>query len=315
MANNKIKPKFSNCVGCNGREYAIDSFYEKPSTFQDEFTNGYIPYCKKCCENILKYYINKTGTLQGAFYYTCAKLDVPYVKKPYMAMIKQKENLQNKSKNAKEDYEYNLFDWYYNFMWGHSKMMKPTDVWNGFIDSDMKVEDDKVTESKEAVKKEMDNYIKDWGNQDCMEDYEYLTYVYGKYTQDLEDITPQQDDLIRDLCLARLDKRKIDDGRSGEDVTKVQTRILTLMNKLKFDNFDSSRAKTQSELFIANKIALINENNVSDIYNNPCPNKDYNKLLKYVKDICLRPLGNMLAGNKDYNLDINDIQEYNLNDE
>lgn len=311
----KIKPKFSTCIGCN-REYSIDKFYEKNNkTFNDEFTNGYLPYCMSCCENMLKYYIKKSGTLQSAFYFTCARLDVPFIRKPYETMLKVKENSQNRSKTPKEDYEYNLFDWYYGYLWGKSSMMTPTDLWNGFIDSDMKPQDDSSVKSKEAIQLEMDKYKLAWGNQECMEDYEFLTFVYQRYTKDMEEITPQQDDLIRDLCLARLDKRKIDDGRSTEDVSKVQTRILNLLSKLKFDNFENNKPKTLSELFISNKIALINENNVKDIYNSPCELKDFNKIQKYYKDICLRPLGNMLAGNRDFDLNIQDIEQYDLSDE
>lgn len=310
MAN--IKPKYSTCVACN-REYAIDSFFEKNTkTFVDDFSNGYMCYCKKCCEEMLKYYIKKTGTLQSGFYYTCARLDIPFLKKPYDAMLKMKDTFQARSKTPKDDTEYNLFGWYYDFVWGKSTMMKPTDIWNGFVDSDMKAQDDESVKSKEAIQLEMDKYKLDWGNQETIEDYKYLTYVYNKYTQGIKIESSQQDDLLRDLCIARLDKRKVDDGRTNEDITKIQNRILTLLKTLKLDNFESSKPKSLSEQFLSNKIALIDENNVKDIYNKKCEYKDINKIQEYYRDMCLRPLGNMLLDNRQFDIDINDIEKYNM---
>ena len=310
MAN--IKPKYSTCIACN-REYAIDNFFEKNTkTFVDDFSNGYICYCKKCCEQMLKYYIKKTGSLQSGFYYTCARLDVPLIRKPYEAMLKMKENIINKNKNPKEDTDYDMFKWYYSFLWGNSTMMKPTDIWNGFVDSNMKPQDDETIKSKEAIQLEMEKYMMDWGNQENIEDYKFLSYVYERYTKDINIESSQQEDLIRDLCIARLDKRKVDDGRSTEDLTKIQNRILSLLKTLKLDNFESSKPKTLSEQFLSNKIAMIDENNVKDIYSSSCEYKDLNKIQKYYKDMCLRPLGNMLLDNRQFDIDINDIEKYNM---
>ena len=312
MAN--IKPKYSTCIACN-REYAIDNFFKKNTkTFVDDFSNGYICYCKKCCEQMLKYYIKKTGSLQSGFYYTCARLDVPLIRKPYEAMLKMKKNIINKNKNPKEDTDYDMFKWYYSFLWGNSTMMKPTDIWNGFVDSNMKPQDDETIKSKEAIQLEMEKYMMDWGNQESIEDYKYLSYVYDKYTQGLNIESAQQDDLLRDLCIARLDKRKVDDGRSNEDVGKIQNRILQLLNKLKLDNFESTKPKTLSEQFLSNKIALVEENNVKDMYTkeNMDKYKDIQKIQKYYKDMCLRPLGNMLLDNRSFDINMDDIDRYNM---
>ncbi len=310
----KIEPKFSTCVAC-GREYTIDHFYKRNKNYVDEFSNGYLCYCDKCCAEMLKFYTKKTGSLQSGFYYTCARLNVPFIRKPYESVIKQKNAFQNRSKSPKEDTTYDLFYWYWDFLWGKSTRMTPTDTWNEFCDSDMKAQDDESVKSKEAIQLEMDKYKMDWGNQENIDDYKYLSYVYEKYTQGLNIESAQQDDLIRDLCIARLDKRKVDDGRSAEDVTKIQNRILQLLNKLKLDNFESSKPKTLSEQFLSNKIAMIDENNVKDIYTNKdYEYKDINKIQKYYKDMCLRPLGNMLLDNRTFDIDINDIEQYNLDE-
>ena len=41
-------------------------------------------------------------------------------------------------------------------------------------------------------------------------------------------------------------------------------------------------------------------------------NKDFNKVQKYYKDLVLRPLGNTLVGNRDFDINIEDINEYNI---
>ena len=138
--------------------------------------------------------------------------------------------------------------------------------------------------------------------------------IYDKYTQGLNIESAQQDDLLRDLCIARLDKRKVDDGRSNEDVGKIQNRILQLLNKLKLDNFESTKPKTLSEQFLSNKIALVEENNVKDMYTkeNMDKYKDIQKIQKYYKDMCLRPLGNMLLDNRSFDINMDDIDRYNM---
>ena len=40
--------------------------------------------------------------------------------------------------------------------------------------------------------------------------------------------------------------------------------------------------------------------------------KDFNKVQKYYKDLVLRPLGNTLVGNRDFDINIEDINEYNI---
>jgi hypothetical protein len=60
------------------------------------------------------------------------------------------------------------------------------------------------------------------------------------------------------------------------------------------------------------KIAQIEQTKPADLYKEPKKYKDFNKLRKYEKDMVLRPLLNTLAGHKDFNIDIDDIERYNL---
>lgn len=307
MATTKIK--ICRCLNCK-REYPFESFYDSKAEFLD--VGNKIPYCKDCCKDIFTYYLKKIGNMQGALYYTCAKLDIPFIKKCYNAVEKMVKTYQGMSKNPKKESEYDIVAWYLDFLWFKSKMETPTDLWHCFADSDTEKNDVIGVKENEAIKLQLEEYKLNWGVQEIIEDYQFLSFIFEKYTKGLTFENAQQEDLYRDLCLARLEKRKIEEQRSNEDITKVQARILTLMKVLKVDDFSSSKPKSLSEQFLSNKIAMIDENNVQDIYNEPCEMKDFNKVQKYYRDICLRPLGNMLAGNKDFDLNLEDIQIYNM---
>ena len=123
---------------------------------------------------------------------------------------------------------------------------------------------------------------------------------------------PQQEDLYRDLCLARLEKRKAEQGKIDTDITKIQGRILTLMNKLKLDEFDSAKPKTVSEQLIFAKISEIEEHNSWELYNRQKKYENDSQVRKYLKDLVLRPILNFVCNNKDYNVNIDDVSEYNL---
>ena len=154
----------------------------------------------------------------------------------------------------------------------------------------------------------------DWGYQESEEDYKFLIYMYEKYTKGVTIENPQQEDLYRDLCLARLEKRKAEQGKIDTDITKIQGRILTLMNKLKLDEFESTKPKTVSEQLIFAKIAQIEQTKPADLYKEPEKYKDYSKLRKYMKDLVLRPALNTLVGNKDFNLNLDDVESYNIDE-
>ena len=99
-----------------------------------------------------------------------------------------------------------------------------------------------------------------WGYQESEEDYKFLEYLYDKFTKGIKFENTQQEYLYRDLCLARLEKRKAEQGKIDTDITKIQGRILTLMNKLKLDEFESTKPKTVSEqLIFAKTKKMLNE--------------------------------------------------------
>ncbi len=296
----KAKTKTSVMCTCvrDGREYPSDRFYEHKNT--EIFPKGYVTYCKACCNDLLKYYLQKTGTLEASMWYVCALLDFPFIKRVF-------EMAQKKNTNTD-----NFVETYYNLLWGDKSIKKALDNWESFADSDVSFEEIKTNvKDIEGIKAQKEDLELKWGIQECEEDYQYLEYLYQRYTQN--GITnPYQEDLYRDLCLARLEKRKIEQEKSSSDITKTQARILTLMNKLGLDDFEQSKPKSLSEQLIFAKIAQIEMTKPADLYKEPTKYKDFNKVRKYYKDICLRALKNTLAGTRDFDINMDNLSDYNL---
>ena len=121
------------CISCN-HEYGLDKFFVKP--IEDEFLPKHvIPYCKDCCEQILQKNLETSnGDLEKAVWLTCAKLDMPFIKRAYEAMVTQKNRYESKTK--KSDKEYPLFRYYYNYVWGNQSMQQATEIWDNFSCSD-----------------------------------------------------------------------------------------------------------------------------------------------------------------------------------
>lgn len=96
-------------------------------------------------------------------------------------------------------------------------------------------------------------------------------------------------------------------------ITKVQTRLNTLMKTLKIDNFETTQKRTLSEQSFIEKIKIMEQTKPMEVY--ATENVDYNDFTKrkhYYEELVLRPLCNTLAGHKDFNIDMSDLEQYNL---
>jgi hypothetical protein len=309
MANKIEIGKSSYCVSCK-REYPIDRFYQIKAN--EEFNPSHVTcYCDACVKDMVKYYLDKVKNLEKAVWYTCAKLDVPFIKEVYKKAEEMKNQYQ--AKGGKSDSEYDIFKYYYSFLWGNKSIEKTTDMWHDFTDTDISVDEiDGSRETEKFIKEQVEKLSMEWGEQETVDDYKFLVYNYNKYTKDLKISTPQQEDLYRDLCLARLEKRKAEEGRIDSDITKIQNRILNIMSKLKIDNFADNKPKSLSDQLVFNKIAMVEEHEPCEFYKDPKKWKDVHGGRKYMEDMVLRPLMNTLAGTKDFDISMDDIEKYNI---
>ena len=279
-------------LNCSG-DVMETEFYNSWSNFSD----GKVPYCKKCLQKIFEYYKNETNSEKTAAYFTLMKIDTPLIEEIFDSVVNKKGS-------------FNLS----TYMAELQKRDSNKDIWQDFSGTDVELKDISEVKTIAERKKEINALEKKWGIQDCIEDYDFLEETFNRYTQGVEFVNSQQEDLYKDLCRDRLLLRKINDNRYNGDETidKVQNRISKTMSTLKLDQFESNRPKTLSEQSLFEKIRLCDENNVKDIYSEPSKYYDLNKVQYYNEKFSLRPLANMLVGNRDFSVNLEDIEQYDL---
>ena len=271
---------------------------------------GKVPYCKECCNKMFQYYLDETKSAKTALYYTLMKIDIPFIKSIYEIV---NERSLSGDKNGKRT-PINVGT-YVNELRRYSKNKA---MWADFSATDVDItEVDAKIQTAEIKQKEMKQREIDWGIPDEVCDYEFLNDTFNRYTKGVEFVNPQQEDLYRDLCRDRLLLRKINDNRYNGDETidKVQNRISKTMATLKVDQFESNKPKTASEQSFFAKIAQIEQTKPADLYKEPKKYKDFNKLRQYEEDMVLRPLLNTLCGHRDFDINIEDAERYNLDDD
>ena len=280
------------------------------SSWSPFHSNGKVPYCKECCNKMFQYYLDETKSAKTALYYTLMKIDIPFIKSIYEIV---NERSLSGDKNGKRT-PINVGT-YVNELRRYSKNKE---IWADFSATDVDItEVDSKIQTAEIKQKEMKQWEIDWGIQDEVCDYEFLNDTFNRYTKGVEFVNPQQEDLYRDLCRDRLLLRKINDNRYNGDETidKVQNRISKTMATLKVDQFESNKPKTASEQSFFAKIAQIEQTIPADLYKEPKKYKDFNKLRQYEEDMVLRPLLNTLCGHRDFDINIEDAERYNLDDD
>ena len=277
---------FLGCIGTVKETEFYDSF--------NKLEGNKVCYCMKCCDKIFKYYQDSGYDVKMSLYYTLQKIDVPFIQDVYDKLVsKGKISVKN----------------YLSEIQGRKDKIE---IWNDFSSSDKIIES--TADEKEKQKERLE-YLEDvWGIQDTEKDYEFLENTFERYTKGVEFINQQQRDLYKDLCRDRLLLRKINDGRYGgeETIDKVQNRISKTMATLKVDQFESNKPKTLSEQLIFEKIAQIEKTKPCEYYKEPRKYRDFNKVRLYYKDLVLRPLLNTLCGQKDFDINIDDIEKYNI---
>ena len=279
-----------NCLG----DMRESEFYASWS----KFTDGKVPYCKTCVNKIYEYYLQETGSDKTALYFTLMKLDIPFIEEIYNSIAEKKTVTIS------------------TYITTLQRRTTCQEIWSDFTATDVKLDENEVhIQTVDDKKRELDNLEKTWGKQDCVEDYDFLEDTFKRYTQGVDFINPQQEDLYKDLCRDRLLLRKINDNRyNGEEsLDKVQNRISKTMSILKLDQFEENKPKTISEQLMFTKIAQIEQTKPADLYKEPKKYRDFNKIKMYYKDLVLRPLLNTLVGSKDFNID--DVGKYNLDEE
>lgn len=288
----------SEVLQCSGRQLQTN-FYKSKSKFYD----GYVPFCKTCMIKMFKEYIKDGATMQGALYYTLQKADIPLILEVY-----ERLNEEAKTKNMSEDKYIGRYMTMINF--------KNCKGWNDFSDTDVDLNDIETRlQNREIKQKEFDDLELRWGAQEEEKDYEFLQDTFKRYTQDIEFESSVEEDMYVRMCLDILAMRNIREGRKSateENYDSIDKRVGRAMKDLKINDFDSNKAKTPSHMALFEKITLVDENNVKDIYSEPTLDFDLNKIKEYNTQFSLRPLLNELVGHRDFDININNVKNYSL---
>lgn len=307
MATSKVKPMkicvgmYSDFLKCSGSK-DLDEYYVSWSKFDGEKMN----YCKVCADKIFKYYLKETDSLKSALWLSGSVLHFPFNSEIY-------ENLEETIKKGGKISNVSLST-YLSIL---RRKTSTKDVLSDFDATNVDLKDiDTKVKSIEVKENELKEYQNKWGEQSDIKDYEFLEYTYNRYMTNFEnDLTPQQEDVLRDLVRDRLLLRKLGENgcQDNDMITKVQTRLNTLMKTLKIDNFEVAQKRTLSEQSFIEKIKIMEETKPIELYaKEDFEYADYTKRKKYYEDLVLRPLCNTLAGHKDFNIDMADLEQYNI---
>ena len=277
----------SYCIGC-GRPYPVNEFYKSKNPHH---YNHYLPYCKECCGNMVRYYIRKYGNLESAMWMTCANLGIPFTRRAYNALEKK---INEKSKIGKN---YNYIG---NYVQAMNTVRRVTDEWDDFSDTDVSFGDiQSVERHEQSLQEEMKECVLNWGHQE-IEDYQFLEWRYEVYTSDIPDLTPSQESLYRRLCMTELRIRQKDEAH--EDTKAEQTQMVQLMKTLHIDDFTNSKEMTMAERIIESQIAWMEEEEPAFHYKDLEKYRDFTGKENYMYNHVLRPLKNLLVGSKEYTL-------------
>lgn len=259
-----------------------------------------LPYCKKCNDAHYKRFRDLKMSPEEALFYVCSLNNVPFIAEKVQSTFDFVASEAKRGAMVK-----NIFGTYYNFL---ARETSKHHLWEDFSCTDIDYKDIAThIEKRDIQKKDVEQLELDWGKQPDIEDYSLLDYWFEELIED-RTVTKAEELLYRDLCLARLAKRKIEqynpDSKSDskDDVSKVQAQINNLMKLLKIDNFQEKKQESLVERMLESRIAILEKEKPAFHYEDLKKNEDFLGRGKYFYDHIYRPFKNVLKGSKLYNI-------------
>jgi hypothetical protein len=201
----------------------------------------------------------------------------------------------------------NIFGSYYNFL---ARETSKHHLWQDFSYTDIDYKDiASHIEKRDIQKKDVEQLELDWGKQPSLDDYALLDYWFDELTGD-KTLSKAEELSYRDLCLARLTKRKIEQYNpnattkqdENSDVAKVQKQIIDLMKLLKIDNFSENKEQTIVERMLESRINDLEKHDPAQYYDDLKKNSDFCGRSKYFYDHIYRPFKNVFTGSRLYKI-------------
>lgn len=272
------------------RFLSVSEFYRSLNPMHD---SGYLPYCKKCIEHILKSHLQKYRTLEASVYYTCAEMGIPFVQKAYEAYAQQNKKLKGGAN----------FGHYINAL-----LVRPTkaqlEAWTDFggTDRDLNDIEDRAPSEKAIDLQEAELQLA-WGKQYDSDQLAYLEYRFGLYTKD-RILGEYEESVYRNLCRAELD---IYEENDPESAMKRQAQCAKI---LKLDEFQNQQNRSVAERMLEHDIAVMEQNEPAEYYKDKSLYKDFRGIhAGWILEL-LRPVKNLIVGSKEYPVEIEEMEAF-----
>lgn len=260
------------------------------------YHNNYLPLCKPCIRNKLKFYKDKTQSIGAALWCVCAELSYPMIQEMYNIIRGE----INDTKLTATDNPFILY---------HNALKSNNIIPEGFWQSNMML-DDFIYLGKNNPKmiSDITNYDnplseltigerqKQWGNFG-VDDLDLLDSFYQEYTKEVDVENYAMKLRYQDLCKAELRKRKADESGDMAEITKAEESIRKNMAMLKLDKFENTTVSDE-EKRIEYRIWQI-ENTKPAECEDLQKYKDFSGFGKVFDDI-MRCVKNLIAGTRDY---------------
>ena len=321
----KIKKK--GLMSCRGRhvdglmcniEKDLDSFYDSWSPFNvfDAKSEAgrpikveKLPFCSSCSDLMYKKWKEESKSPEFALYMCCSMNNIPFLAEKVEATFAFVTS--EAKRGAKVS---NIFGTYYRIL---SRESSKHHLWKDFSCSDIGFADVAThIEKRDIQKKDVEQLELDWGKQSSLDDYALLDYWFDELTGE-KALTKAEELSYRDLCLARLTKRKIEQFNpnattkqdENSDVAKVQKQIIDLMKLLKIDNFEEKKEQTFIERMLESRINDLEKHDPAQYYDDLKKNADFCGRSKYFYDHIYRPFKNVFTGSRLYKITPEDEDE------
>lgn len=284
------------CTRC-GRELKANgsNFYKSYSELNSDTER--MSVCKKCVLKIYDKYKNYYRNDKKAIYYMCRLLDV-YFENDLFYSAKQQAETQKSNIAQIYFQKVNSLMQYrgYSFDQSDSLMIENNNSKNK--------KDDEFLVTKDI--------IDFWGKGFSQEEYRWLTKEYGVWTSRHKCETYSEEVLYKEICLTMLDIRNTRESQKGNIDKKIST-LQTLM--------DSANVKPNEKTLNnddVNTLGLwirdIERYTPAEYYKDKKKYFDFDNIKEYVDRFILRPLKNLLVGDREFDKEFSITNTNDKND-
>lgn len=273
------------CLRC--KKYKINQANAYHSYSGIDF-NEYLPICKKCIKQIYDIYFARSKSPRDACLKTCRKLDVAFYNGIVDMAIKQNENTGT--------HIYQVF----------MQKLNSLGVKNGYGGKCFD-EGEHVIPTDEKAKIQEEDYLQEayykWGRGYSPDDYDYLDTKLEDYLSMMDtDVLMASDiTMLKLICQEELTIRH--KRENGEILNKNLENLQKLMQTANIRPTDIKNANASAMADAYGKwVEDIEKNEPAEYFEKEDLFKDFDDVSGYFKKHVLRPLKNLLLGQKDFNI-------------